>query len=33
MSVRPNRKISLRELDENFNESDIDDLIMIETLA
>ena len=25
MSVRPKRKISLRELDENFNESDIDD--------
>ena len=26
MSVRPKRKISLRELDENFNESDINDL-------
>ena len=25
MSVRPKRKISLRELDENFNKSDIDD--------
>ena len=26
MSVRPKRKISLRELDKTFNESDIDDL-------
>ena len=26
MSVRPKRKISLKELDENFNESDINDL-------